>query len=151
MKKASVLLTVLLLISCLFVGCSDNGNIPHSSFSLADTPIEGEKLFDLSKSGTVTIEFDVPETGYIKLVAYDGTDYIEWPDEIPDIYVDFKTESGKTLYRNISISDGYFRFMTGSNRNETKVVLEGLKLHVSALAGDYSEYITCKEETLLKE
>lgn len=108
MKKVSVLLTVLLFISCLFVGCSDNGNIPHSSFSLADTPIEGEKLFDLSKSGTVTIEFDVPETGYIKLVAYDGTDYIEWPDEIPDIYVDFKTESGKTLYRNISISDGYY-------------------------------------------
>ena len=52
---------------------------------------------------------------------------------------------------DISISDGYFRFMTGSNRNETKVVLEGLKLHVSALVGDYSEFITCKEKTLLKE
>lgn len=52
---------------------------------------------------------------------------------------------------DISISDGYFRFMTDSCRKETKVVLEGLKLHVSALAGDYSEYITCKEKTLLKE
>ena len=52
---------------------------------------------------------------------------------------------------DISISDGYFRFMTGSNRNETKVVLEGLKLHVSALAGDYSEYITCKEKNFINE
>ena len=49
---------------------------------------------------------------------------------------------------DISISDGYFRFMTGSNRNETKVVLEGLKLHVSALAGDYSEYIICEEKII---
>ena len=49
---------------------------------------------------------------------------------------------------DISISDGYFRFTTNSERSETKAVLEGLKLHVSALAGDYSEFITCKEETL---
>lgn len=49
---------------------------------------------------------------------------------------------------DISISDGYFRFITDSVLNETKVVLEGLKLHVSALAGDYSEYVTCKEENL---
>ncbi|MBQ4267701.1 MAG: ribosomal-processing cysteine protease Prp [Clostridia bacterium] len=49
---------------------------------------------------------------------------------------------------DISISDGYFRFITDSVLNETKVVLEGLMLHVSALAGDYSEFITCKEETL---
>ena len=49
---------------------------------------------------------------------------------------------------DISISDGYFRFMTGSNRNETKVVLEGLKLHVSALADDYSEYIICEEKII---
>ena len=49
---------------------------------------------------------------------------------------------------DISISDGYFRFITGSDRSETKAVLEGLKLHVTALAGDYSEYITCKEKTL---
>ena len=49
---------------------------------------------------------------------------------------------------DISISDGYFKFITDSKRNETNVVLEGLKLHVSALAGDYSEYIICKEETL---
>ena len=49
---------------------------------------------------------------------------------------------------DISISDGYFRFITDSDRSETKAVLEGLKLHVTALAGDYSEYITCKEKTL---
>ena len=49
---------------------------------------------------------------------------------------------------DISISDGYFRFMTGSNRNETKIVLEGLKLHVSALADDYSEYIICEEKII---
>ena len=49
---------------------------------------------------------------------------------------------------DMSVSDGYFRFTTNSERSETKAVLEGLKLHVSALAGDYSEYVTCKEENL---
>lgn len=107
MKKTFTLLTVLLLIVCTFTGCTDNTS-PQITVPLADNPIEGEKLFELSRNGTVTIAFDVPETGYIKLVAYDGTEYIEWPDEIPDIYVDFKTESGKTLYKGISISDGYF-------------------------------------------
>ena len=49
---------------------------------------------------------------------------------------------------DISISDGYFRFITESKRNETRVVLEGLKLHVSALADEYKQYIICKEKTL---
>ena len=49
---------------------------------------------------------------------------------------------------DISISDGYFKFITDSDRNETKVVLEGLKLHVSALADDYSEYIICEEKII---
>lgn len=49
---------------------------------------------------------------------------------------------------DISISDGYFKFVTDSDRNETKAVLEGLKLHVSALADDYSEYIICEEKII---
>ena len=49
---------------------------------------------------------------------------------------------------DISISDGYFKFVTDSDRNETKVVLEGLMLHVSALADDYSEYIICEEKII---
>ena len=49
---------------------------------------------------------------------------------------------------DISISDGYFKFVTDSNRVETKVVLEGLKLHVSALADDYSDFIICKEKII---
>ena len=49
---------------------------------------------------------------------------------------------------DISISDGYFRFTTDSSRNETKVVLEGLNLHVKALADDYCEYIICEEKDL---
>lgn len=107
MKKASVFFIVLSLMFCLFSAC-DGNNTPQASFSLADSPVVGEKTFDLNKNGIVTLAFDVPETGYIKLVAYDCTDYVEWPDEIPDIYVDFKTESGKTIYKNISISDGYY-------------------------------------------
>ena len=49
---------------------------------------------------------------------------------------------------DISISDGYFRFVTDGNCNETKVVLEGLKLHVSALADDYRDFIICNEKII---
>lgn len=48
----------------------------------------------------------------------------------------------------ISVSDGFLRFITESNRPETTAVLEGLKLHVKALADDYGEYIICKEKAL---
>ena len=41
-----------------------------------------------------------------------------------------------------------FKFTTDSNRSETKVVLEGLKLHVSALADDYSDFIICNEKII---
>lgn len=46
------------------------------------------------------------------------------------------------------VADGYLRFVTESDLNEVKVVLEGLKLHVNALADDYGEYIICKEKAL---
>lgn len=49
---------------------------------------------------------------------------------------------------DISISDGYFRFITDSDRKETKIVLEGLRLHVSALADDYDSFIICKEKII---
>ena len=109
MKKTTALLTALLLICCLFTGCNSSTyeNIQNSPVSLADNPVEGEKSFEISKRGTATVVFDVPETGFIKLIAFDSTDYVEWPDETPDIYVDFKSESGKTIYKNIRISDGF--------------------------------------------
>ncbi len=109
MKKISVQLIALLLIGFLFAGCNNNGDdVQHSSVWLGDEYAAAEKSFELNENGIVNIVFDVPEAGYIKLIAFDDTDYVEWPDEIPEIYVDFKDERGKVIYEDICISDGYF-------------------------------------------
>jgi len=109
MKKISVLLIALLCIGFLFAGCNNNGdyNIQHSSVRLGDEYAVAEKSFEINENGTVAVDFEVPEAGYIKLIAFDNTEYVEWPDEIPEIYVDFKDERGKIIYENIRISEGY--------------------------------------------
>lgn len=109
MKKTLVLLMVLLIAFCSLAGCSDNSddNIQLSYFTLAADSVIEAKSFEINENGVVRVGFEVPEAGFIKLIAYDGTEYVEWPDEIPEISVDFKTEDGKTIYENISISDGY--------------------------------------------
>lgn len=106
MKNLSVFLILTLLMGIMLSGCGGNENTVNS-FSLAETPVADEKSFKLSESGTVSIDFEVPETGLIKMVAYDSTEYVEWPDEIAEIYVDFKDESGKIIYEKIRITDGY--------------------------------------------
>ena len=117
MKKISVLFIVLLLIGILFAGCNNwTDDIQHSSVWLGDDSAVAEKSFEINKSGKVAVDFDLPEAGYIKLIAFDGTDYVEWPDEIPDFFVDFKDENGKVIYENIRISEGYiekYKFDSG--------------------------------------
>lgn len=157
MKKIPIILTVILLIGCMFAGCTDyrEDNIPHSSFSLADNPVTEARPFELSKNGTVTVAFDVPETGYIKLNAFDCTDYTEWPDEIPDIYVDFKNENGKTIYKNIRISDGYVeKYKFDAGKVIAKITAENRpakmkKLSLSwAYAADNYEPVEIDYETI---
>lgn len=117
MKKISVLFIALLLIGFLFAGCNNrNDDIQHSSIWLGDDSAVDEKSFEINKSGKVAVDFDLPQAGYIKLIAFDDTDYVEWPDEIPDFFVDFKDENGKVIYENIRISEGYiekYKFDSG--------------------------------------
>ncbi len=48
----------------------------------------------------------------------------------------------------IEIDDGYFRFVTYNKSEAVQTVLKGLRLHVSSLADDYSQYIVCNENCL---
>lgn len=90
-------------------------SVSHS-FSFKETPVADEKLFNVKGSDTLSIGFDVPKAGFIKMIAYDSTEYDEWPDEITEIYVDFKDENGKILYKKVRITDGFvkkYRFDAG--------------------------------------
>lgn len=49
----------------------------------------------------------------------------------------------------ISIGDGYMKLMIRpEDAEKVKIVLEGLRLHVKALAGDYTKFISCKTKTI---
>ncbi len=48
---------------------------------------------------------------------------------------------------DITVEDGYFKFILSDKSDSVQTVLKGLKLHVTALADDYSEYIICNEKT----
>lgn len=139
MKKISALLSVLLLVCCLINGCSDSGKgaASSNSFSLAETPVASEKFFELSSADTISIHYDIPEAGYMKMIAYDSTEYYNWPDEIAEIYVDFKDESGKILYEKVRITDGYvekYLFDAGKLTAEISVENQPAKMERIALS-----------------
>ena len=49
---------------------------------------------------------------------------------------------------DIEVREAYFRFILRDKFVEAENHLKGLKLHLESLAGDYSEYISCKTETV---
>ncbi len=49
---------------------------------------------------------------------------------------------------DIRVDDGYLRLTLEERNDKTEIVLQGLELHISTLAQDYSEYILCDEKTL---
>ncbi len=49
---------------------------------------------------------------------------------------------------SVSVSDGYLELLLKDTSDKTEIVLQGLELHISTLAQDYSEFILCKEKTL---
>ena len=123
MKKLSVVLIFVMLMGIVMSGCGGNESTVNS-FSLAKMPVAGEKSFELDENGKVSIDFELPEAGFIKMIAYDGTEYIEWPNEIAEIYVEYKNEGGKTLYEKTRITDGYlekYHFDAGTVRAEFTV------------------------------
>ena len=48
----------------------------------------------------------------------------------------------------IEVREAYFRFILTDKFSEAENHLKGLKLHLESLAQDYSEYISCKTETV---
>ncbi len=48
----------------------------------------------------------------------------------------------------IDLREAYFRFVLTDKFDEAENHLKGLKLHLESLAQDYSEYISCKTETV---
>ena len=49
---------------------------------------------------------------------------------------------------DIKVEEAHFRFILKDKLEEAQAHLEGLRLHLESLAGDYDEYITCKTETV---
>lgn len=49
---------------------------------------------------------------------------------------------------DIEVRDAYFKFVLKDKFNEAQSHLEGLRLHLKSLAGDYPEYISCKTQTV---
>ena len=49
---------------------------------------------------------------------------------------------------DIALREAYFRFIGTDKLEESENHLKGLNLHLESLAGDYSEYISCKTETV---
>lgn len=48
----------------------------------------------------------------------------------------------------IEVREAYFRFILTDKFSEAENHLKGLKLHLESLAQDYSQYISCKTETV---
>lgn len=49
---------------------------------------------------------------------------------------------------DIEVRDAYFKFILLDKFNEAQSHLEGLRLHLESLAGDYPKYISCKTQTV---
>lgn len=71
------------------------------TYSLSSTPLAEEKKISMT-TDTVSVNFDAPESGYLKLLAYElsGADGVK-------LFATFKDASGKVLYKDISIDNGY--------------------------------------------
>ena len=49
---------------------------------------------------------------------------------------------------DIELREAYFKFILKDKFTEAENHLKGLKLHLESLAEDYSDYISCKTETV---
>ncbi len=49
---------------------------------------------------------------------------------------------------DIDLREEYFEFVLKDKLDEGQSHLQGLRLHLSSLAGDYSKYISCQTETV---
>ena len=87
----------------IFCGCSESKKL---TVDLATEPVADNKSFDMTSKDTLQIKFTLPQAGYLKLLAYDNTEYDEMPDGFNKVKLELTDEKGKTLKFD-DISGGY--------------------------------------------
>lgn len=110
MKK----LIATLIIFSLFLTLSSCGKLSSitvidETISLADTPIakEATKFFDTNGAETIELNFDVAESGYIKLRAYDASEN-DNPD-YPTATLSFIGADGKVIADGLYADSGFIK------------------------------------------
>ena len=124
MKKR--IIALLLLVALVFAMASCQKGSAEYSVSLADQPIMEDQIF--KTSGEMTIRFELPQAGYLKLMAYDATDYKKEPAEYPSASVSYSNEAGYVAYKSLNIDNGYLnkcRFEKGVTI--AKITFDGAK------------------------
>ncbi len=114
MKRFFSVLLVVALFLTLFCGC--NKPITAVTIDLAKEPVVDGKDIELT-GGKLQIDFVLSEAGYIKLLAYDNTEYEVWPDGFNKARLEFLDNKGKVLHKFDDISGGYtdkIRFEKGT-------------------------------------
>ena len=154
MKKIIALITVAVLLCGTLGACSGSGKtrFQEFSFSLDSKPVADEEILNLEgDSNAFRVEFDVPETGYIKLLAYDNSDYENWPEVMPRIYADIKNSDGKVIHDNIEISEGSFeKYSVEKGKVTAEITFEFIPAGVSSLALSWA-FAPESDETVVLE
>lgn len=105
MKKAFSILLVTFLITCFF-GCNKSEKA-DLTIDLAAVPVSAEGNLLTAVKQTMRVDFEVPEKGCLKLISYDCTEYEQWPEIHPEIYVTFVNRKNETLYPETFAGGGF--------------------------------------------
>lgn len=107
MKKIFALALCLIMFFA-FCGCKAKGEPSDLTVNLDETPVGScNTASGLPVKETVRIDFALSENGYLKLLAYDCTEYEIWPNEEIQFSVSFVDEKGDALYSDIPVYGGY--------------------------------------------
>ena len=108
MKK---IIAEILLICFIFTICSCGSDsvTVGEAISLTETPIakEATQFFDTNGAETIELNFDVPESGYIKLRAYDASEN-DNPD-YPTATLSFINADGKVIADGLYADSGFIK------------------------------------------
>ena len=123
MKKRFGALLLLGVLMLAMVSCAAR---EEYTVSLADEPIVEDRI--MKTGGEMTIHFEFPEAGCIKMLAYDATDYKNEPEKYPSPTVSFYNEKGVAVYEGLDIENGYFEKTHFSKGKVTaKITFAGAK------------------------
>lgn len=107
MKKIISLLLAVVMMATLFIGCASPESIATMTVKVAEQPCVEEKIIDLQGADSLEIKFELDKPGYIKMLAYDCTEYEVWPEYVNTAKLTFLDSKGKKLYEFEDISGGY--------------------------------------------